>query len=124
MQKFILVVGAVSCALTVAIGAFGAHALKSLLEANQRVETFNTAVQYQMFHSLALLIIGILMLNYPQKLLSYAGWSHIAGVLLFSGSLYMLCLSGNTKWGAVTPIGGVFFIVGWILLMMAVIKQP
>lgn len=122
MQKLVLIIGALSAGLSVAIGAFGAHALKSMLEASQRTETFNTGVSYQFYHSLALLAIGLLMFKIPHKFLHYAAWSHIAGILLFSGSLYILCLSGNTKWGAVTPIGGVLFIAGWILLTVAVAK--
>lgn len=122
MQKLILIIGAISAGLTVAIGAFGAHALKAMLEASQRSETFNTGVSYQFYHSLALLAIGLLMLKTPHKFLQYAAWSHIAGILLFSGSLYILCLSGNTKWGAVTPIGGLLFIAGWIFLAVALAK--
>ncbi len=123
MQKLTLILGAVSAGLAVSIGAFGAHALKATLEANQRVETFNTAVSYQMYHSLGLLLIGCLMISLPHKYMTYAVWSHLIGILFFSGSLYILCLTGNTKWGAVTPIGGLFFIIGWCLLIAAVIKQ-
>ena len=87
MQKLVLIVGARSAGLTVAIGAFGAPALKAMLEASQRTETFNTGVSYQFYHSLALLAIGLLMFKTPHKFLQYAAWSHIAGILLFSGSL-------------------------------------
>ena len=73
--------------LSVMLGAFGAHALKGMLEASQRTDTFTTAVTYQFYHSLALLIIGILMFKIPSRLLEYAAWSHIIGILIFSGSL-------------------------------------
>lgn len=124
MQKLILTTGAVLAALAVAIGAFGAHALKETLAANQRLETFNTAVAYQFYHSLGILIIGALMFTIPNKYLQYAAWLHVAGILFFSGSLYILCLTGNTRLGAVTPVGGLLFIVGWVLLAVAVLKSP
>jgi uncharacterized membrane protein YgdD (TMEM256/DUF423 family) len=123
MQKLILLSGTVLMGLSVAIGAFGAHALKDMLEASQRTDTFNTAVSYQVYHSLALLLIGTLMYKIPSKLLEYAAWSHLAGILLFSGSLYILCLSGQPKWGAVTPLGGLSFIVGWVLLFFGISKS-
>ena len=123
MQKLVLVTGSVLAGLSVVIGAFGAHALKEILEANQRTDTFNTGVTYQFYHSLALLIIGLLMFKIPHRFLPLAAWTHIAGIVIFSGSLYLLCLTSNTKWGAITPIGGLLFIVGWILVVIAVIKS-
>lgn len=123
MQKLILLSGTMMAALSVTIGAFGAHTLKDLLEANQRTETFTTAVTYQFYHSLALLIIGMLMYKSPHRFLEYAAWSHIAGIVIFSGSLYILCLSTNTKWGMITPIGGLLFITGWLLLAIAIGKS-
>ena len=123
MQKLILWSGTVLAALSVAIGAFGAHALKEMLQANHRVETFNTGVQYQFYHSLALLIIGGLMFKIPSKFLAYAAWSHMAGILLFSGSLYVLCLTGQARWGAVTPIGGLLFLLGWVFLLIGITRS-
>ncbi len=123
MQKIILILGTISAGLTVAIGAFGAHALKSMLEASQRTETFGTAVSYQFYHSLGLLIIGLLMFKTSHKYLQYAAWSHVAGILIFSGSLYILCLSNNPKWGAVTPFGGLLFIIGWIFLALGLLRS-
>jgi uncharacterized membrane protein YgdD (TMEM256/DUF423 family) len=123
MQKLILLSGTMMAALSVTIGAFGAHTLKDLLEANQRTETFTTAVTYQFCHSLALLIIGMLMYKSPHRFLEYAAWSHIAGIVIFSGSLYILCISTNTKWGMITPIGGLLFITGWLLLAIAIGKS-
>lgn len=105
------------------IGAFGAHALRATLEAQGRLETFETAVKYQFYHTLALLIIGLLMYRISDKLLGYAGYSMIGGVIIFSGSLYILCLSGVRWLGAITPIGGVLMIVGWALLFWAVARS-
>ncbi len=123
MQKLILLTGAGLAGLSVIIGAFGSHALKKFLEANERTDTFNTAVTYQFYHSLALLLIGGLMFKIPHRFMHYAAWSHIAGIILFSGSLYTLCLTHNTKWGVITPLGGVLFIVGWVFLSIAVSKS-
>ena len=123
MQKFILLSAAVLGALSVMIGAFGAHALKATLEAEGRLDTFETAVKYQFYHTLALLMIGILLYHIHDKLLGYAGLSIIAGVLIFSGSLYILCLSGIRWMGVITPIGGLLMIVGWVLLFVAVYRQ-
>jgi len=123
MQKIILLAGAGFAGLSVIIGAFGSHALKEILEANQRTDTFTTGVTYQFYHSLALLLIGGLMFKIPHRFMHYAAWSHIAGIILFSGSLYILCLTTNTKWGVITPLGGVFFIAGWIFLTIAIAKS-
>lgn len=119
MQKFVLVTAAALGAFSVMIGAFGAHALQELLEAKGRTATFETAVQYQFYHSLALLAIGILMFRVEDKLLNYAAFSMIAGIVIFSGSLYLLSGSGYRWLGMITPIGGLFFIAGWVLLFVA-----
>ena len=123
MQKIILLTASAFGALSVMIGAFGAHALRATLEAQGRLETFETAVKYQFYHTLALLAIGLLMYKISDKLLGYAGYSMIGGVLIFSGSLYILCLSGIRWLGAITPIGGVLIIVGWALLFWAVARS-
>ncbi len=123
MYKFFLASGAALGALTVMIGAFGAHALRKTLEASGRLDTFETAVKYQFYHVFALLAIGFLLLRIQDSLLEWAGYSMLGGILIFSGSLYILCLSGVTKWGAVTPIGGLFFIIGWILMMVAIVRS-
>ena len=104
------------------IGAFGAHAFKTLLEQHQRISTFETGVKYHFFHALALILLGILMEKYPSKYLATSMWAFLAGILLFSGSLYILSLTGNTKWGAVAPFGGLSLIIGWILLFWGVLK--
>ncbi len=120
MQKFLLISGAVLGALGVGIGAFGAHALRPVLEASQRMDTYETAVKYQFYHAFALLVAGLLAYRIESPLLGYAGYSFLGGTLIFSGSLYILCLSGIRWLGAITPIGGVLMIAGWVLLAWAV----
>ena len=120
MQKLVLLTAAALGGVSVGIGAFGAHALRATLEANGRLDTFETAVKYQFYHTLALLAIGILMYHLPDKRLGYAAFAMIGGMFIFSGSLYLLCLTGTRWWGAVTPLGGVLLIVGWVLLFISV----
>lgn len=123
-MPFFLIAGAVNAALAVALGAFGAHALKDKLS-ERYLAIWDTAVQYQMFHALGLLAVGILMsssLIGPSSQLTWAGYLLLAGIIIFSGSLYALSLSGVGVLGAITPIGGVAFIVGWILFIAAVLK--
>lgn len=122
MQKVFLISGTILGGMGIAIGAFGAHALKNLLEASGRLDVYETAVKYQFYHAFALLFLGLLMFKLQSQMLIYAGYSFIAGTIIFSGSLYILCLSGISKWGAVTPIGGVIMIAGWILLFLGIIK--
>lgn len=123
-MKLFIVLGAINGFLSVALGAFGAHALKERLS-EKYLAIWETAVQYQMFHALALVAIGILMSN---KLLGHvtslnaAGYLIFAGIIIFSGSLYALSLSGVGILGAITPIGGVAFLVGWVMLIVAVVK--
>ncbi len=120
MAKTFLLIGAVAGALSVAIGAFGAHALKATLEANQRVDTFELASRYQFYHSLAILAVGIVMLRVQHGMLAYAGYSFVVGILIFSGSLYILSLTGKGWLGAITPLGGVALILGWAFLLWGV----
>lgn len=122
MQKVILLSASAFGALSVMIGAFGAHALRASLEASNRLDTFETAVKYQFYHTLALLAIGLLMYRLSDKLLDYAGLSMIGGILIFSGSLYILCLTGVRWLGAITPIGGLLMIAGWVLLFWAIAR--
>lgn len=123
MQKLFLIAGAVLGGLGVAIGAFGAHALKAVLEASGRTDTFETAVRYQFYHALALLFIGLLLFRIDNKLIHYSGNLMLAGTLIFSGTLYILCLTGIKWLGAITPIGGVLMIAGWILLIIGMMRQ-
>jgi len=123
-MNFFLIAGAVNALLSVAFGAFGAHMLEGRV-AEKYLDTWQTAVQYQMFHSIGLIVVAILMsttLFGPLGSLSWAGYLMLAGIVIFSGSLYVLSLTGISVLGAITPIGGVAFIAGWIMLIIAVIK--
>ena len=116
MHKGFLTGGALSAALAVILGAFGAHFLKARLEA-PALQTFETAVRYQFYHAVALLATGILYAAFPNKKLEWSGRLFVAGTVLFSGSLYGLCALPALRWlGAITPLGGVCFIAGWLLL--------
>jgi len=124
MKKFI-VAGALHGFLAVALGAFGAHALKEVLDDYSR-GIWETAVQYQMFHATAILVIGILMsskLLGGVKQLNLAGIFFNLGIVFFSGSLYVLAISGVKVLGAITPIGGVLFLAGWVLIIVSALKQ-
>lgn len=123
MQKFFLLSASFLGALSVAIGAFGAHKLKDYLTQIGRTDVFETAVRYQFYHVFALIATALLLYKIESKLLEYAGWCFIVGIIIFSGSLYILCLTNVGKWGAVTPIGGTLFIAGWILMLISVSKN-
>ena len=110
-------------ALAVAIGAFGAHALKPMLIENNRLATFETGVEYHFYHVLALLFIGLLRTNKDSKFLKWASNAMISGIIIFSGSLYVLCLTNTSVLGAITPLGGICFIVGWALLFFGYKKS-
>lgn len=121
-QKAILLTASLLGALGVVFGAFGAHALGPMLQASGRLDTYETAVKYQMYHTLALLAVGLLLFHVHQPALQVAAWCFFLGILVFSGSLYTLCMTGMTWLGAVTPIGGVLLIAGWGALFYAVSK--
>lgn len=126
MHKQFLITASFLGAISVILGAFAAHKLKEILEA-QLLQTFETAVKYQMYHALALLAVGILYKDLSSKHMVWAGWSFIIGTLLFSGSLYLLCFlkhqSLSYKWvGPITPLGGLCFIAGWLLLALGISK--
>lgn len=121
-MKFFIQAGALFGALAVALGAFGAHALKAMLTASNRTDTFETAVKYQFYHALALVVVGLLMKvgdQNVQKLMNWSGYAFIGGILIFSGSLYAICFTGITKFGATAPIGGLLMILGWVLVLIA-----
>ena len=121
MSKIILMIASFLLALAVGIGAFGAHGLKTHLSA-EMMQTFKTGVEYHFYHALGLLLIGLLAVNYPSL---YVKWSAIllfVGIFLFSGSLYVLAVSGIKWFGAITPFGGISFIAGWIMLFVSVWK--
>jgi len=118
--RAIIQIAALLGGLGVAIGAFGAHGLRAMLEASGRFDTFETAVRYQFYHALALLAVGILLQVKPEmRELGTVSWFWLIGIVLFSGSLYTLCFTGITKLGAVAPIGGLSLIAGWIALLWA-----
>jgi uncharacterized membrane protein YgdD (TMEM256/DUF423 family) len=114
-----IVLGAVSAFLSVAAGAFGAHALKARLPADL-LTIFETGARYHMYHSLGLIAIGLAAQLRPSPLLSGAGWAMLAGIVLFSGSLYALALTGVRVLGAITPLGGLGFLAGWAMLAVGV----
>ena len=119
--KLFLSIGSISGALAVMLGAFGAHGLKDKLS-EEMLKVWQTGVEYHFYHTFALLAVGLLALKFQSGFLNASGWSFLAGTVIFSGSLYALSLSGVKILGAITPIGGLMFIVGWILLAVAVIK--
>lgn len=121
-KPLFIATGAISACLSVAFGAFGAHALKQHLS-EPMLAIFHTAVNYQASHSLALILIGLLYAYRPLPLLLKAGWFMLSGILLFSGSLYILSLSGIKLLGAITPIGGVALLIGWAILAFVAIKE-
>jgi uncharacterized membrane protein YgdD (TMEM256/DUF423 family) len=122
MAKVFIAIGALAGLLAVMLGAFGAHALRGQIDENLLV-TFNTGAQYQMYHALALLMVGVLVQLFPgHKLLNWSGLFFVAGMLLFSGSLYALALTEIKWFGPVTPVGGLAFMVGWLLLAFATTK--
>ncbi len=128
MQKTFLKTAAVLGALSVILGAFGAHALKQLIT-DKNLQTFETGVRYQFYHVIALFITGILYKDFTNNYLEWAGRLFCLGILLFSGSLYLLSFIELTnmlglKWvGAITPLGGVCFITGWLLLALGISKK-
>ena len=128
MHKQYLVTAAWLAAITVALGAFGVHGLKAILTPAS-LSTFETGVRYQFYHVFALAITGILWKEYPGKLLLMAGRFFILGILFFSGSLYLLTFLAvqgisDFRWvGAITPLGGLFFILGWFLMGLSVLRS-
>jgi uncharacterized membrane protein YgdD (TMEM256/DUF423 family) len=132
MQKKFILIGCLSGALSIALGAMAAHALKSKLESGLitelNLQTFETAARYQMYHSIVLLIVALLLDKLNLSFASKAGYCFITGIVLFSGSLYILSTANlmglnSISWlGPVTPIGGLFFIIGWLLLGISAIK--
>ena len=112
------------------IGAFGAHALRATLTATGRADTFETAVKYQFYHALALIVLGVFLgrldgsVPAQARIFDYAGYCFLVGVLIFSGSLYVLCLTNVGRWGAVTPFGGLFLMAGWALWAWGIFREP
>jgi uncharacterized membrane protein YgdD (TMEM256/DUF423 family) len=120
MDKTFLLLGAVAAFLAVALGAFGAHGLRARLSP-EMLAVFQTGVQYHMSHALALILVSGIMGRMSGWLIQTAGWCFAAGIVFFSGSLYLLAVTGVTILGAVTPIGGLLFLAGWACLAFAAI---
>ena len=114
-----LLIGAISGCFVVIMGAFGAHALSEILD-DYGKSIYIKAVLYHMFHSIAILILGLINKIQPEIQLSMAGWSFVFGIILFSGSLYILAITGIKSLGMITPIGGILFIIGWVFLILKV----
>lgn len=122
MTKLFLSIGSINAMLAVMLGAFGAHGLKSRLSA-EMMEIFHTAVQYHFIHALGLLAVGLVAYHLPESgWIRWSGWLMLTGIVIFSGSLYLLSISGVRWLGAITPIGGLAFIAGWLLLTIGVLK--
>jgi len=122
MSRLFLIFSAVNGFLSVAFGAFAAHSLKTKVSANY-LDTFNTASEYQMVHALVLLVVSILVLKFPSVSLTVSAWAFSLGLILFPGSLYVLVLLDLPVLGAVTPLGGIAFLVGWASLLVFGFKQ-
>jgi uncharacterized membrane protein YgdD (TMEM256/DUF423 family) len=120
--KTFIIIGAINAFLAVALGAFGAHGLEGRVE-QKYLEIWKTGVTYQMFHATGLLIVGVLLGRLPANaLLSWSGWMMLIGIILFSGSLYVMTLTKISILGAITPLGGLSFLAAWILIIVAAIK--
>ncbi|RFU62378.1 DUF423 domain-containing protein [Peribacillus glennii] len=121
-MKLFIILGAINAFVAVALGAFGAHGLEGRIP-DKYLETWKTGVTYQMFHATGLLVVGILAAKMAGSLLSWSGWLMLIGILLFSGSLYVLSVTQIKVLGAITPLGGVSFLAAWVLLIIAVNKH-
>jgi len=124
MERHIIwiIIGSALAALAVAIGAFGAHGLKSRVSADDLV-IFETGVRYQMYHSLALILLGLIGVNFQSNIVQLPAILFLAGIIIFSGTLYLIPLTGLRWLGAITPIGGTALILGWIVLIFNLIRS-
>jgi uncharacterized membrane protein YgdD (TMEM256/DUF423 family) len=122
MERLFVMLGALSGAIGVGAGAFGAHALRAKLEPRM-LEVFETGARYQMYHAVALLLVGWAASRWPGSLTTASGWLLVAGTVLFSGSLYAMALTNVRVLGAITPLGGVCFIAGWLCLALAAMRS-
>ncbi|MDO9377133.1 MAG: DUF423 domain-containing protein [Bacteroidota bacterium] len=128
MHKGFLKTGIALTALAVMLGAFGAHGLRPLLSEKELI-TYETAVRYQFYHSFAIIIVGIVFREFRSRFVEWAGWAFAAGLLIFSGSLYLLTTmrllhKEGFEWlGAITPLGGILFVLGWIFLFAGISRK-
>ena len=113
-------IGAISACIVILLGAFGAHGLKDILDAYGK-SIFEKAVLYQMFHTIGILFLGVINKTMPEIQLELVGWAFIIGTIIFCGSLYILAITGIKSLGMITPIGGLLFILGWIILFVKVL---
>jgi len=120
-MKLFLLLGVINGFLAVALGAFGAHGLEGKIS-EKALATWEKAVNYQMFHTMALLIVGVLMGRMTGGNVATSGWFFFVGILLFSGSLYAYSISGIKTFAMITPLGGVSFLIGWVILGYVVMK--
>lgn len=122
-MKTFIIIGAINAFLAVALGAFGAHGLKDRLD-SYYLDIWKTGVTYQMFHATGLIVIGILLGKVTaSSYFTWSGWLFFAGIIFFSGSLYILTLTKVGVLGAITPIGGVCFLAGWVLMIVGTVKD-
>jgi len=121
MGKMFAIAGSLSAFLAVAAGAFGAHALRVRLSTDL-LAAFETGARYQLYHALGLLAVALVLGRWPHPMIRAAGWLFLAGTVVFSGSLYLLSLTGARWWGAVTPLGGVLLLLGWLALAVGLYK--
>ncbi|MGN7396613.1 DUF423 domain-containing protein [Peribacillus frigoritolerans] len=120
-MKLFIILGALNGFIAVALGAFGAHGLEGKIP-DKYLETWQTAVQYQMFHAVGLLVLGLLAGKMDSPLINWSGWLMLIGIILFSGSLFVLSVTQIKVLGAITPLGGVSFLVAWVLMIIAAYK--
>ncbi len=123
MDRWFVILGSLNSFLSVALGAFAAHGLKNRVTPDL-LETFQTGARYEMYHGLALILVGLLLRLYPQHtLFNWAGWAFLAGTVLFCGSLYAIVFTGVRGFGAVAPLGGLSFMAGWLILVITFLKM-
>ena len=115
--------GAALCGLGVLLGAFGAHSLRERLTPDM-LAVFETGVRYHLVHGLAVMSVALAAARWPSALITSAGWLFVAGIVIFSGSLYLLSITGMRWLGAITPIGGLCFTVGWLVLALGAMRAP
>jgi len=121
MERLFFIIGAILSGLAVAIGAFGAHGLKARLSADM-LNTFEVGVRYHFYHALALFVVAWACTRWPSATTTAAGWLFVIGIIIFSGSLYVLAITGIRWLGAITPFGGLAFLAGWLCLIWSAWK--